>query len=84
MRKSNWNQVYDKLTYAPFTRIASLSPSIARLTLTVGSVGKRFYATGWRIGFLVGPEDLIACVRKAQESVFCKSECIARGSGCGV
>jgi hypothetical protein len=29
IRKSNWNQVYDKLTYAPFTRIASLSPSIA-------------------------------------------------------
>jgi kynurenine aminotransferase len=68
-RISNLIQVYNKLTYTPFTRTASLSPSIARLTLTVGSVGKHFYATGWRVGFLIGPEDLIACVRKAHTRV---------------
>lgn len=65
----NLIQVYDKLTYTSFTRTASLSPSIARLTLTVGSVGKHFYATGWRIGFLIGPEDLVACVRKAHTRI---------------
>ena len=44
------DEVYDKLYYVPFTRMATLSPEIARLTLTVGSVGKIFYATGWRVG----------------------------------
>lgn len=44
------DEVYDRLHYVPFTRIARLSPEIERLTLTVGSAGKNFYATGWRVG----------------------------------
>ena len=48
------DEVYDRLYYVPFTRIARLSPEIERLTLVVGSAGKNFYATGWRVGTL-GP-----------------------------
>lgn len=44
------DEVYDRLYYVPFTRMATLSPEIERLTLTVGSAGKNFYATGWRVG----------------------------------
>lgn len=58
-------QVYDRLYFVPFTRIGTLSPEIANLTLTVGSVGKNFYATGWRIGYLIGPEHLIKYVTAA-------------------
>lgn len=46
------DEVYDRLYYKPFTRIATLSPEVERLTLTVGSAGKNFYATGWRVGML--------------------------------
>ncbi|KAI0838472.1 pyridoxal phosphate-dependent transferase [Hypoxylon sp. FL0890] len=53
------DEVYDRMSYVPFTRIATLSPEIARLTLTVGSAGKSFWATGWRVGWLIGPEHLI-------------------------
>ena len=31
------DEVYDRLYYVPFTRVATLSPEIAKLTLTVGS-----------------------------------------------
>jgi kynurenine aminotransferase len=44
------DEVYDRLYYVPFTRIATLSPEIENITLTVGSAGKNFYATGWRVG----------------------------------
>jgi len=44
------DEVYDRLYYVPFTRIATLSPEIEKLTITVGSAGKNFYATGWRVG----------------------------------
>lgn len=44
------DEVYDRLYYVPFTRIATLSPEVEKLTLTVGSAGKNFYATGWRVG----------------------------------
>jgi kynurenine aminotransferase len=63
------DEVYDRLYYVPFTRVATLSPEIARLTLTVGSGGKNFYATGWRVGWLIGPEHLIKYVSAAHTRI---------------
>lgn len=63
------DEVYDRLYYVPFTRIGTLSPEIANLTLTVGSAGKNFYATGWRVGWLVGPEHLIKYVSAAHTRI---------------
>ncbi|KAL1305269.1 hypothetical protein AAFC00_002180 [Neodothiora populina] len=63
------DEVYDRLYYVPFTRIATLSPEIADLTLTVGSGGKNFYATGWRVGWLIGPEHLIKYVSAAHTRI---------------
>ena len=63
------DEVYDRLYFVPFTRIATLSPEIAKLTLTVGSAGKNFYATGWRVGWLIGPENLIKYVSAAHTRI---------------
>jgi kynurenine aminotransferase len=63
------DEVYDRLFYVPFTRIATLSPEVERLTLTVGSAGKNFYATGWRVGWLMGPPDLIQHVSAAHTRI---------------
>ena len=61
--------MYDRLYYVPFYRIATLSPEIFNLTLTVGSAGKNFYATGWRVGWLIGPEHLIKYVSAAHTRI---------------
>ncbi|KAH3675522.1 hypothetical protein WICMUC_002611 [Wickerhamomyces mucosus] len=54
------DEVYENLYYTPeFTRIATLSPEIGRNTLTIGSGGKSFAATGWRIGWIIGHPDLL-------------------------
>jgi len=63
------DEVYDRLYYVPFTRVATLSPEIAKLTLTVGSAGKLFYATGWRVGYLIGQEHLIKYVSAAHTRI---------------
>ena len=53
------DEVYDRLCYAgSFTRIAALSDELWQQTLTVGSGGKNFYCTGWRVGWLIGPAEL--------------------------
>jgi len=54
------DEVYDCLTYdqIPHVRIAALDDFWKR-TVTVGSAGKSFSATGWRVGWLVGPAHLI-------------------------
>lgn len=63
------DEVYDKLYYVPFTRIAALSSQLWERTLTVGSGGKVFYATGWRVGWLIGPEHLIKHVSAAHTRI---------------
>lgn len=63
------DEVYDRLYYVPFTRIATLSPELFERTLTVASAGKAFYATGWRVGYLVGPEHLIKYVAGAHTRI---------------
>ncbi|GKZ43404.1 hypothetical protein AbraIFM66951_004503 [Aspergillus brasiliensis] len=63
------DEVYDRLYYVPFTRIATLSPELYERTLTVGSAGKAFYATGWRVGYLIGPEHLIKYVAGAHTRI---------------
>ncbi|KAL1898685.1 arylformamidase [Ceratocystis pirilliformis] len=77
------DEVYDRLFYVPFTRIATLSPEIETLTMTVGSAGKNFYATGWRVGWLIGPENLIKYVSAAHTRI-CYSSVSPLQEACAV
>lgn len=57
------DEVYDCITFhEPHISIASLSPSLWDRTVTVGSAGKSFSATGWRIGWCFAPAPLIKAV----------------------
>ncbi|KAI9482646.1 MAG: pyridoxal phosphate-dependent transferase [Benjaminiella poitrasii] len=68
------DEVYDRLYYPPldkFPRIANVDNLWDR-TVTVGSGGKSFAATGWRVGWLIGPQSLIQHAFAAQTRVvFC-------------
>ncbi|KAL9083351.1 MAG: hypothetical protein Q9165_008551 [Trypethelium subeluteriae] len=62
------DEVYERLYFtsgSPFPRIATLSPAFFRNTITIGSVGKSFEATGWRIGYAIGHADLIRYMQAA-------------------
>lgn len=48
-----------------FTHMAAVNEAIAANTLTVSSIGKLFNATGWRLGFVIGPSNLIEAVQYA-------------------
>ncbi|SCU87023.1 LADA_0E01530g1_1 [Lachancea dasiensis] len=48
------DEVYEHLYFtAEFPRIATLTPELGQITVTVGSAGKSFAATGWRVGWVV-------------------------------
>ena len=54
------DDVYERIAYgSSYTCIASLDQAIAARTLTTISVGKLFNATGWRLGFVIGPKALM-------------------------
>ena len=60
------DEVYEHLAYgSPFSRVATLDPAIAARTLTAVSLGKLFNATGWRVGFVIGPWELLRHVQAA-------------------
>lgn len=56
------DEVYEHLAFQiPHTPVATL-PGAAERTLTISSAGKTFSATGWKIGWVHGPADLITAV----------------------
>jgi N-succinyldiaminopimelate aminotransferase len=56
------DEVYEHLAFrAPHTPTATL-PGAAPRTLTISSAGKTFSATGWKIGWVHGPAELITAV----------------------
>ncbi|CAL7946950.1 unnamed protein product [Xylocopa violacea] len=54
------DEVYEWLVYEPYkhVRIASL-PDMYERTITIGSAGKTFSVTGWKIGWAYGPAHLL-------------------------
>jgi N-succinyldiaminopimelate aminotransferase len=61
------DEVYEHLTYdRPHIPIATLS-GMAERTLTVSSAGKTFSYTGWKIGWAVGPRELVDAVRATKQ-----------------
>ncbi|KAG0680617.1 hypothetical protein C6P40_003135 [Pichia californica] len=66
------DEVYENLYYNSnsFPRIASIDDiEIQRRTLFVGSAGKTFAATGWRIGWVIGSKELIPYVKAAHTRI---------------
>lgn len=62
------DEVYEHLTYdgTAHVPIATL-PGMAERTLTVSSAGKTLSFTGWKVGWLSGPAELVRAVRTVQQ-----------------
>jgi aspartate/methionine/tyrosine aminotransferase len=61
------DEVYEHLAYdAPHLPLAVL-PGMRERTLRIGSAGKIFSLTGWKIGWLAGPAALMETVAKAHQ-----------------
>ncbi|CDK27188.1 unnamed protein product [Kuraishia capsulata CBS 1993] len=64
------DEVYENLYYVPDrVRIHTISPEIDERCLVVGSSGKTFAATGWRIGWVIGNKALINYVAAAHTRI---------------
>lgn len=62
------DEIYEKLIYgdAKHASIGSLSDEIKKLTLTVNGVSKTYSMTGWRVGYVAGPLDIIKKISALQ------------------
>ncbi|XP_072918732.1 kynurenine--oxoglutarate transaminase 3-like isoform X1 [Hemitrygon akajei] len=79
------DEVYEWLVYSghQHVKIATL-PGMWERTITIGSAGKAFSVTGWKLGWSVGPEHLIKHLQTVQQNTVytcCTAiqEAVARG-----
>lgn len=62
------DEAYEHLVFAPAKHIPIATlPGMFERTVTVGSGGKCFSFTGWKVGWATGPADLIGAVRVARQ-----------------
>lgn len=62
------DEVYEHMVYAPnhHTCMAAL-PGMYDHTITCNSLSKTFSITGWRLGYLIGPEEVIEGAKKVHD-----------------
>ncbi len=62
------DEVYEHIVYAPHRHhyIAAL-PEMFERTLSCSSLSKTYNMTGWRLGYVIGPEKVIAGARKVHD-----------------
>jgi N-succinyldiaminopimelate aminotransferase len=61
------DEVYEHLTFGVAHIPVATLPGAAGNTITISSAGKTFSLTGWKVGWLSGPEDLVAAVRTVKQ-----------------
>jgi N-succinyldiaminopimelate aminotransferase len=62
------DEVYEHMLYdgRPHVPMAGL-PDMADRTLTISSAGKTFSVTGWKVGWMHGPRELVASAKAAKQ-----------------
>jgi aspartate aminotransferase len=58
------DDIYESIYYGeePFCNLVNVAPDLADRTLILNGISKAYAMTGWRIGYLAGPEPLVAAV----------------------
>lgn len=62
------DEVYEHIIFDGLSHCSLTSrPALAERTLAVFSFGKTFHMTGWKVGYVVGPENLMSEFRKVHQ-----------------
>ncbi len=62
------DEVYEHIVYAPHQHIPFATlPGAWERTLTCGSLSKTYSITGWRLGYVLAPAEIIAQARKVHD-----------------
>ena len=62
------DEVYEHIVYKPHVHVQMASlPGMFEHTITCNSLSKTYSITGWRLGYLIGPEDVIEGAKKVHD-----------------
>ena len=76
------DDIYEKIIYdgARFYNLVELCPALRERTIIVNGVSKSYAMTGWRIGYAIGPADIIAAAGKIQSQSTSNANSIAQAA----
>jgi aspartate aminotransferase len=76
------DDIYEKIVYDNFQvhNIVALSPALRDRTVIVNGVSKTYAMTGWRIGYAIGPADVISAAGKIQSQSTSNATSIAQAA----
>lgn len=76
------DDIYDLFIYDDYEHVSPAAlPGGKERTLTLNALSKAYAMTGWRLGWIVGPADLMARVKELKEAVSGGTSIIAQYAG---
>ncbi len=64
------DEVYNRIVFPPAEHVSLASlPGMWERTITIDSTGKTFSLTGWKIGYAIGPAELVGAIQAAHQFI---------------
>jgi aspartate aminotransferase len=75
------DEIYARISYVPVGRWLRAAPQLAERSLIVDGVSKAYAMTGWRLGWLVGPRELMEMASAVQSHLTSHPSSITQKAG---
>ncbi|NWF80849.1 MAG: pyridoxal phosphate-dependent aminotransferase [Chloroflexi bacterium] len=72
------DEIYDAISYVPYARLLRVAPELADRTLVVNGAAKAYAMTGWRVGYVAGPQPIITAIKDIQSHTSTHTTSIAQ------
>lgn len=76
------DEIYEYIVFeGEHVGILNVAPDLKERTLVINGFSKGFAMTGWRLGYLAGPQDFVDAVAKIQSQETSAPSCISQKAG---
>ena len=75
------DEIYSELTYSGSHYSIGALPNMRERTLTINGFSKTFSMTGWRLGYVMGPKEIMDQVKKIHQFVVMSAPTISQYAG---
>ena len=77
------DEIYSRLVYddRKFTSVAEIDPEVRDRTVVIDGMSKTYSMTGWRLGYAVGPREVIAGMSRLQSHCTSNATSITQWAG---
>ena len=74
------DEIYDRLVYGVEHCCVAALPGMRERTVLMGGFSKDYAMTGWRVGYLAGPADIVAAAHKVHQYVIMSAPTVAQAA----